>query len=336
MSKQDRQGVRKPTDLEQKYNFGKSFAEVMGIANDAKTKAEDAADSVKKLDEGLTQDEIFNRLTNNGANQGIYRDENGEIYINASYIRSGVLSSTDGKIKIYFDDGTMPVFNTGISTNGLTIRADAAGTNPILLINAYESTGGTYYGDVLFYSASGKQLMRITENFADTEYTDPVGVTAEYTNQKGDMSVRFDASTQAEIGVKVNGVIVGYLMADANGKSTLYANRINPGKKVLFEGCAAVGSTFIVPDTADYDLFAIQYGTEDTVFTPVVLAYKSAGYVSGSGGYASADYTYTPMFSAEISGNNWTLSGMIEQYTSRSSGSVSTTDYYVRRVIGIV
>lgn len=34
MSKQDRQGVRTAADLEQKYQFGKQFAEIMGIALD--------------------------------------------------------------------------------------------------------------------------------------------------------------------------------------------------------------------------------------------------------------------------------------------------------------
>lgn len=35
-SKQDRQGVRTASDLERKYNFGKTFAEIMGIATDAR------------------------------------------------------------------------------------------------------------------------------------------------------------------------------------------------------------------------------------------------------------------------------------------------------------
>ena len=42
MSKQDRQGVRTPADLEQKYNFGKSFEEVMGLARSAEASAKDA------------------------------------------------------------------------------------------------------------------------------------------------------------------------------------------------------------------------------------------------------------------------------------------------------
>lgn len=86
MSKQDRQGVRTPADIEQKYNFGKTFAEVMGIATGARNAAEKVASDLKGK---LTHDEIFNLLTNNGTLQGIYRDkETGEIYINAEYIKA--------------------------------------------------------------------------------------------------------------------------------------------------------------------------------------------------------------------------------------------------------
>lgn len=38
MNKQDRQAVRTASELEQKYQFGKQFAEVMGIATDARDK----------------------------------------------------------------------------------------------------------------------------------------------------------------------------------------------------------------------------------------------------------------------------------------------------------
>lgn len=36
MSKQDRQGARTPADLERRYSFGKTFAEVLGIASDTR------------------------------------------------------------------------------------------------------------------------------------------------------------------------------------------------------------------------------------------------------------------------------------------------------------
>ena len=99
MSKQDRQGARTVPDLERKYNFGKTFSEVMGVASDARTAADEAMaaaeranNAVNELDSGLTPDEIFNRLTNNSTDQGIYR-ENGKIFVNASFIKTGFISS---------------------------------------------------------------------------------------------------------------------------------------------------------------------------------------------------------------------------------------------------
>ena len=92
ISKQDRILTRTASDLERKYNFGKTFAEFIGIANETKKAAEDAQEAAKNLD-ALTQDELFNRLTNNGQSQGIYKGEDGNIYINASFIESGVITS---------------------------------------------------------------------------------------------------------------------------------------------------------------------------------------------------------------------------------------------------
>ena len=88
MSKQDRQGVRSASDLEQKYSFGKTFAE---ITSDTK-KAMEAAKNAAASFEGLDQDAIFNILTNNGTAKGVYR-EGEEIYINASYIGTGQIVS---------------------------------------------------------------------------------------------------------------------------------------------------------------------------------------------------------------------------------------------------
>lgn len=47
MSKQDRQGVRTINDLERKYIFDRAFSEVMGVANDAQTTANQIAENVK-------------------------------------------------------------------------------------------------------------------------------------------------------------------------------------------------------------------------------------------------------------------------------------------------
>ncbi len=85
--RQDRVIARTPAQLNQQFNFGKSFAEVMGVATGAQKNAEEAEKKTEKLDEDLTADEIFNRLTDNGNVQGIYK-QNGQIYINANYIRA--------------------------------------------------------------------------------------------------------------------------------------------------------------------------------------------------------------------------------------------------------
>ena len=46
--------------------------------------------------DNLTQQEIFNILTNNGVVQGIYMQD-GQLYINAEYIKSGIISDGTGK-----------------------------------------------------------------------------------------------------------------------------------------------------------------------------------------------------------------------------------------------
>lgn len=89
MSKQDRQGARNISEFMSRYNLGKSFAEMFGLAKEAKRVAEEAKSTASDPAKNLTHEEIFNLLTKNGALQGLYRGEDGELYINASYIMTG-------------------------------------------------------------------------------------------------------------------------------------------------------------------------------------------------------------------------------------------------------
>lgn len=114
-AKQDGVAPRTANDIEQRYNFRRSFAEVMGVARDAGKVANEAKEAVKTADENLTAEEIFNRLTSDGTFQGIYRGEDGFVYINASYIKSGefladlikagTIKSKDGNVWIDLDNG---------------------------------------------------------------------------------------------------------------------------------------------------------------------------------------------------------------------------------------
>lgn len=107
LSKQDRQGARTPADVERRY--GQKFSEVLGVAEESRKTAQQAREEVENLDESLDQEGVFNRLTNNGKAQGIYRDAKGNIFINADYIKSGILiaqevnaTNEDGDyVKIY-------------------------------------------------------------------------------------------------------------------------------------------------------------------------------------------------------------------------------------------
>lgn len=54
---------------------------------------DDSADSViSKMSESLTQEAIFNKLTNGGQTQGIYLS-GGQVYLNASYLKTGSLNA---------------------------------------------------------------------------------------------------------------------------------------------------------------------------------------------------------------------------------------------------
>lgn len=50
--KQDRTGVRTPAQLEQKYNFGKTFADMLGLINDSRDKSDKA---MSGLQDEITQ-----------------------------------------------------------------------------------------------------------------------------------------------------------------------------------------------------------------------------------------------------------------------------------------
>ena len=95
----------------------------------------------------LTQTDVFNRLTNNGALQGLYMS-GGQLYVNASYIRTGQLIAsliTSGKLtsvngQSYFDlDNNLIRLGTS-STDGTTIDS----TGQMKAANA----DGTYFGTV--------------------------------------------------------------------------------------------------------------------------------------------------------------------------------------------
>ena len=114
--RQDRQGVRLPSEVERKWNFKKRFGDVHEAVNETN-------EEIKNLNEGLDQREIFNRLTNHGKAQGLYLDEDGNVYINASYLATGILASKDGKsFFLDLDKGILKGEFTEFSISGKTVE----------------------------------------------------------------------------------------------------------------------------------------------------------------------------------------------------------------------
>lgn len=98
-----------------KGNF--SELKISGNAGATQAYADDAAsDAVSDYDADLDQTAVFNKLTNNQANQGIYI-QNGQLYINASMIAAGILSGRE----INNGNGTFHVDTSGnVTANSLS------------------------------------------------------------------------------------------------------------------------------------------------------------------------------------------------------------------------
>lgn len=99
-----------------------------------------AQDKVDELDDSLTQREVFNRLTNNGATQGIYLS-GGLLYINATYIETGTISDRLGR-------NTWNLSTGKLTTNYMTANnINASGTFECGTVsNLLRMVSGAIYG----------------------------------------------------------------------------------------------------------------------------------------------------------------------------------------------
>lgn len=102
---------------------------------------------VRDID-NLTQEDVFNILTNNGVVQGIYL-QNGQLYINAEYIATGRLASVDGSSywdlntgelnidgKLVFDDNQLTVNgNVNVPSGGHVNVANGGAVNTDNIVN---------------------------------------------------------------------------------------------------------------------------------------------------------------------------------------------------------
>lgn len=132
---------------------------------------------IDAVDKKLTQEDIFNRLTNNGASQGMFIDD-GNVYFNATYIKSGEINSDlikTGKISskdgsVYFDLDNSEIhttdnkFVTTLDKNSIIIKS---GDNTLARLSGYDET----YGTENVVQIADAMLKLDTYQYDDTEKT---------------------------------------------------------------------------------------------------------------------------------------------------------------------
>ena len=269
MNKQDSQGARTVADLERKYNFGQTFAEVYGLVSDAQKAADNANKAVDSLDSTLNSAEIFNRLTNYGAMQGIYR-ENDEIYINAEYIKGGTIAAElvdtenlkvkaaniTGRLTAEQIDATSLEVNAANIIGTITagqidatfLKVSAANITGTLTIGQLPS-GVAKTGDIPTHTSdltndSGYQtrsgVTTIIDGYVTTDFIEALEITVQAANVSGtlkadqiklggEMNIYKSLTSSTEVGY------FGYMSGSINGNSFT-------GAGLLAEDTAVLGS----------------------------------------------------------------------------------------------
>lgn len=218
----------------------------------AKGEAYDAGDWGKKdnytnkdevvdaVDKKLTQEDIFNRLTNNGASQGMFI-EDGNVYFNATYIKSGEINSDlikTGKISskdgsVYFDLDNSVVhttdgqFVTTLDKNSILIKS---GDNTLARLNGYDET----YGTENVVQIADAMLKLDTYQYDDTEKTTTHTNTmvldgSSITFKAGEVTSSSSMSSLSKAGLVTERIIFG----NANGTLTAQKESDTSGRFVI-------------------------------------------------------------------------------------------------------
>ena len=253
-----------------------------------------------------TQTDIFNKLTNNGALPGLFM-KNGQLYINASYLGTGVIASEDGTVKIDLQNNSIAVDSTGSIKRKVQI-----------------SSGGITGWGVDLETGEMYRALTISMGYKQT------GSITHTTISGAGGGLAIGAGT-ADGPLMIGSVNSGHV--SINGKSV----KIKPGKTTLFTGSVSQNGTASVSNTADYDLFAVYLGDGTTVEGTAVLCYKTGSDVRGIGGRAGTSSTYRQLhfFEATISGNTWTVKDAKKQ--SVYDGSLASSESMkLMKVVGVI
>lgn len=156
-------------------------------STDATNKANAALEAAKKaaqayvdaLDESLGQESVFDRLTNYGKIQGLFM-QNGNLYANASYVKSGVLDAnlvkagilTDKKGLQYWDMTTGEFRLAGTSTIAGNKASDLATTTAAQRLTSEAEAAAKKYADNTATSHVNTFEKALTQQYIFNKLTD--------------------------------------------------------------------------------------------------------------------------------------------------------------------
>ena len=183
----------------------------------------DIQDAIENYDTSLGQDEVFNKLTKGGTEQGIYI-EDGKVYINAKYILAGLLAGEriNGRgLKVIDDD------------KNVTLEIDSKG-NVILAPKTF--------------SLQGKTVKEIADSSASTAVSGQTqaDIFSKLTNGGKAQGIYLDENGN----VYVNGEYVqakGIKVVDSNGKTTFAIDKTTGAVTIL-------ASSFLLGDKSIADI----------------------------------------------------------------------------------
>lgn len=229
------------------------------VSSDWEVKQKYTDDSaVEDLDHSLDQQEVFNRLTNNGQAQGIIL-RNGQLYINAEYIQSlilkvGGVNNENGTFEIYNGSGVLvgKIDKDGAKfTNG----NDWLQISQSLLTGGYGSTTdgvldlSANYGDgsrnVVLESKTGDVILKSSNEFLVQRQDDTTGylIQSGGTDYFGDPVIEFGDTYP----------IIGIMYGEDEGDGSSYLDiRLANGKQATVGRIPSSFLALTVTGTAEF------------------------------------------------------------------------------------
>lgn len=136
--------------------------EVRDLANaiaDAKAQAK-----VNDYNDYLDQKQVFNKLTKNGAARGLYTDSSGNLYINADYIATGILSDRSGNFAFNLATGNCWAKNIDIEAKSFSLTGGR-------LLEAKDSTARSTADAAKTSAATAQNTATAAQSTANTAAT---------------------------------------------------------------------------------------------------------------------------------------------------------------------